>query len=60
MNNRIAHIHCGCKHEFQDDRYNKKRVANLMDKSVKSGVNEVEVKCTVCSKIHRVNKNQLK
>ena len=57
---RIAHINCSCKHEFQDKEYKGRRVANLMDKSVKGGSNMVDVKCTVCGKAHIINVNQLK
>ena len=57
---RIAHINCSCKHEFQDKHYKGRRLANLMDKSVKSGNNTVDVKCTVCGKAHNINVSQLK
>lgn len=57
---RIAHITCSCKHEFQDTLYKGKRVANVMDKSVKSTSTTVDVKCTVCAKVHSVNTNSLR
>lgn len=55
----IAHINCSCKHDFQDKQYKGKRVANLMNKSVKSNSNQVDVKCTSCGKVHTVNTSAL-
>lgn len=59
MSKTIAHVPCTCKNEFQDKQHRGRRVANLMNKSVKSGTNQVDVKCTVCSKIHTINNSQL-
>ncbi len=46
---------CNCKHEFQDSKYgNNVRIAN---KTAKEHVNgTVDVRCTICNKLHVVNK----
>ena len=50
-------IACNCKHEFQDKLYGiGRRLANLVNKSVKSASNNVDYRCTVCGKSHTVNK----
>ena len=50
-------VQCSCQHTFQDKFYGiGKRLANLVTKSIKPGNNRVEYKCTVCSRVHGVNK----
>lgn len=60
MSKKIAHVHCKCKHDFQDARYGAGvRVANLKTKSVKGGSDSVDVKCTVCGVTHAINIHKL-
>jgi hypothetical protein len=51
----VAHVNCGCKHEFQDAEYGKGiRVANIVNKSAKKDSVRVNVRCTVCAREHDV------
>lgn len=63
MSNSVAKVLCGCSGqsaEFQNKQYGKDvRVANFVTKSEKPAVNTVDVKCTVCGKLHQVKKSSL-
>jgi len=38
---------CGCKHDFQDDRYGK---AQRVHNPYKAGIGKVGYRCTVCGR----------
>jgi len=58
MKNGTARVLCTCEHEFQDKKYGKNvRVANATSRQDSTFV---EVRCTVCSKVHRVNPSKVK
>ena len=58
MINGTAKVNCTCSHEQQDKMYGVGvRVANTTAKQDKD---YVEVRCTVCSKIHRVSPSKVK
>ena len=47
---------CNCSHPFQEILYGKNtRIANPTSKQHPDGT--IEVRCTVCNKIHRVKKD---
>ena len=53
-----AKVVCTCEHEQQDKLHGKSvRVANATQRT---NENQVEVRCTVCKRIHKVNKGQVK
>ena len=56
-----AKIACSCKHEQQDEMHGKGvRIANTLAKSAADKSHEVQVRCTVCGAIHRVNESQVR
>jgi hypothetical protein len=58
MKNGTALVQCTCAHEFQDKTYGKQvRVANATSKQDKD---YIDVRCTVCSRIHRVTPAKVK
>lgn len=58
MNQGTAVVDCKREHEFQDKRYGAhKRVANATQKGDEKNV---DVRCTVCKTVHRVNKSRVK
>ena len=58
MKNGVARVNCSCQHEQQDKMYGAHtRVANATAKQDKDFV---EVRCTVCSKLHRVTPDKVK
>lgn len=58
MVNGTTKVLCSCSHHQQDEMYGKGiRVANATAKQDKDFV---EVRCTVCSKIHRVHPSKVR
>lgn len=58
MNNGTARVLCTCEHEVQDKLYGKQtRVANATQRNDDTSV---EVRCTVCKRVHKVKKGQVK
>lgn len=58
MNNGTTVVSCKCDHQFQDKRYGVgQRLANVTQKQTDK---TVDVRCTVCKKIHQVNKSAVK
>ena len=58
MKNGTAKVVCNCKHDFQDAQYGANtRVANA---TKKQDATSVEVRCTVCSRIHKVSPSKVK
>ena len=58
MKNGITRVQCTCTHEQQDKLYGKQvRIANATAKQDKDFV---EVRCTVCSRIHRTTQDKVK
>lgn len=52
-----AKVPCKCNHEYQDRAYGKGvRVANATQKG---DATSVDVRCTVCSTLHRVSKSRI-
>lgn len=58
MKNGIALVQCKCEHEYQDRKYGHRvRIANTTAKQDKDFV---DVRCTVCKTVHRVNPGAVK
>jgi hypothetical protein len=58
MKTGIAKVKCKCVHEYQDKMFGAGlRIANT---TVKQDKDYVEVRCTVCKTVHRVNPSQVK
>jgi redox-regulated HSP33 family molecular chaperone len=58
MKNGTARVSCTCSHEQQDKLYGKGiRVANATSKQ---DTTSIEVRCTVCGKLHRVSLEKVK
>lgn len=57
MSKTTTKVKCTCKHEEQDKMYGPQvRIANLTTKGDQASK---DVRCTVCSKIHRVPNSAL-
>ena len=52
MKNGIAKVNCTCEHTVQDSLHG--RGVRIANSTAKQDVTYVEVRCTVCKKIHRV------
>jgi hypothetical protein len=58
MKSGTAKVNCVCKHEYQDKEHGAGvRIANATQKATDK---TVDVRCTVCGKIHTVNKERVK
>jgi hypothetical protein len=56
----IARIKCSCQHEQQDEMYGKNiRIANVC-KTNNPKDSARDVRCTVCSKIHRTDESKMR
>lgn len=54
-----AKINCNCSHQYQDTTYGTGvRIATKTQKEPTQS--SVEVRCTVCSKVHVVSKDKVK
>jgi len=61
MNNGTAKIQCSCKHAQQDEMHGKgTRIANTLKKNQLDKSTEIQVRCTVCGAIHRVDESQVR
>lgn len=53
MKSGTAKVQCSCEHQFQDQQYGKNvRIANTTSKQPSQ--DKIEVRCTVCSRLHTV------
>lgn len=52
-------VNCLCSHDFQDKEHGKQvRVANTTQKTPTPST--IEVRCTVCSKLHTVSQDKVR
>lgn len=49
---------CTCTHEWQDKEYGKGK--RVMNSTAKQDKDFMDVRCTVCSKVHRLSHGQIK